>query len=66
MKEVSRKPHFHIRWTPGSFLDWQRFPTRADAEAHASNRVRVNERYTIEEFEDPYCPCPSCFDVADV
>jgi hypothetical protein len=66
MTEDSRKPHFHIRWTPGSFLDWQRFLTRAEAEEHAGKRVRVNERYSIEEFDDLCCPCPSCIDVAEL
>jgi hypothetical protein len=50
-------PHYHIRWSTKSALDWQRFRTRAEAEERADELVRENETYTIEEQSSD---CPFC------
>ena len=47
--------HYHTRWSNGK-LDWERYVTRREAEAGASQLMRVGETYTIEEFSDTECP----------
>ena len=49
--------HFHIRWSGKDSLDWQRFQTRQDAIAVASELVRPGETYTVEEQSSN---CPFC------
>ena len=51
-----RQSHFHIRWSEGK-LDWERFSLRAEAEASATQLVRLNETYAIEEFDDKCAQC---------
>jgi hypothetical protein len=47
--------HYHIRWSD-SKLDWERYNTRAEAEAGVRQLMRVGETYTVEEFSDSGCP----------
>jgi hypothetical protein len=49
-------PHYHIRWS-GKALDWERFPTRAEAEASAKQLMRLGETYTIEEYDGACLRC---------
>ena len=56
-------PHYHIRWSGKAALDWERFPTRAEAEKSAKQLVRPYETYTIEEHDGA---CPRCQDAAKV
>jgi hypothetical protein len=46
--------HYHIRWSNGK-LDWERYGSRAEADAGARKLMRVGESYTIEEFSDIGC-----------
>jgi len=39
--------HFHIRWAPGSALDWEAFETHAEAEATAGQLAHPHESYKI-------------------
>lgn len=41
--------HFHIHWGGKDTLDWERFASRAEAEASAKLLVRQGETYTIDE-----------------
>lgn len=43
------KSHYHVRWDGKQTLDWESFPTRAEAEVRAKQLVRLGEAYTIEE-----------------
>ena len=43
--------HYHIRWSGKTALDWERFSSRADAEAGAKQLMRLGETYTIEEHD---------------
>jgi hypothetical protein len=47
--------HFHIRWSNGK-LDWERYSSRAEAEAGARNLMRQEETYVVEEFSNTGCP----------
>ena len=49
--------HYHIRWSGKDSLDWERFPSRPDAEVQARQLVRPGETYTIEEHGET---CPRC------
>jgi hypothetical protein len=51
--------HYHIRWSDKAILDYERFDTRAGAEAGAKQLVRPGESYTIEEHDGA---CPRCQD----
>ena len=48
--------HYHIRWSETK-VDWEAFSTRAEAEALARDLARVDEEFTIEEFDGN---CPRC------
>ena len=50
-------PHYHIRWSGKTTLDWERFSERAEAEASARQLMRPGEAYTIEEHDGT---CPRC------
>ena len=52
-------PHYHIRWSDRTSLDWQCFNTHAEAAARAKQLVRREETYTIEEHGEA---CPRCRD----
>lgn len=52
-------PHYHIRWSRVTALDWECFSTQAEAEARAKELVRQEEAYTIEEHDGA---CPRCQD----
>jgi hypothetical protein len=47
--------HYHIRWWSGK-LDWERYGSRAEAEAGARHLMRPGETYKVEEFSDTGCP----------
>lgn len=47
--------HHHIRWS-GGILDWERFSTRAEAQASADQLMRPEETYSVEEYTDETCP----------
>lgn len=49
--------HFHIRWSNGGKVDWERFEDHMEAETGARELVRTGESYTIAEFDDP---CQDC------
>ena len=49
--------HYHIRWSGKQTLDWERFDTRAEAEASANLLALPGERYSIEENGES---CPQC------
>ena len=49
-------PHYHIRWS-GKTLDWERLPTREEAEASEKQLMRLGETYAIEEYDGA---CPRC------
>jgi hypothetical protein len=40
--------HYHIRWST-SKLDWEAFSTRAEAENAATQLMRPQENYSIEQ-----------------
>jgi hypothetical protein len=44
-------PHYHIRWSGKTTLDWERFSTAAEAEASAKQLARPGESYAIEEHD---------------
>jgi len=44
-------PHYHIRWSGKTTLDWEHFSERAEAEASARQLMRPGEAYTIEEYD---------------
>jgi hypothetical protein len=44
-------PHYHIRWSGKTTLDWERFSERAEAEKSARQLMRPGEAYTIEEHD---------------
>lgn len=47
--------HYHIRWSSGK-VDWERYNSRAEAEAGARQLIRQEGSYEIEEFRDTACP----------
>jgi hypothetical protein len=47
--------HFHIRWSSGK-LDWERYGTRAEADAGARQLMLTDKTYVVEEFSDTGCP----------
>jgi hypothetical protein len=49
MDRQDENPHSHIRWSRVVPLNWERFSTRADAEATAELFVLQGETYAIEE-----------------
>jgi hypothetical protein len=55
--------HYYIRWSDKAALDWERFGTRAEAEASAKRLVRRDESYAIEEFDGA---CPRCRDAMNL
>lgn len=42
--------HYHIRWAD-SKIDWQGFPTKDEAVVEAERLRRVDENYSIEEYD---------------
>lgn len=54
-------PHYHIRWSDRTVLDWEPFSTRVEAEASAKQLVRSGETYNIEERDGE---CLRCQDAA--
>ena len=57
MDRKDGKVHYHIRWSPTPTLDWERFGSRAEAEARAKELVRQGETYTIEEHGESCARC---------
>ena len=49
--------HFHIRWSGQTYLDWQPFESRAEANAEASHLARPGETFSIEVADGA---CPQC------
>ena len=49
------RPHFHIRWKKKSTLDWECFPSHAEAETRAAELAEPDEVFTIEEVSSE-CP----------
>jgi hypothetical protein len=43
-------PHYHIRWSDRTTLDWECFSTSAAAEKRAKDLVRPDETYTVKAF----------------
>jgi hypothetical protein len=58
MDRNDKSRHYHIRWSGKEALDWESFPSHADAEACAKQLVRPNESYAIEEHG---LGCPRCW-----
>jgi hypothetical protein len=56
-------PHYHIRWSGRTALDWECFNTRAEAEASAKQLTRLGETYTIEEHGEA---CSRCRDAREL
>jgi hypothetical protein len=56
-------PHYHIRWSGKTTLDWEPFHVRADAEARAKELAGLGETYAIEETDGT---CPQCHDAMDL
>ena len=50
-------PHYHIRWSSNPTLDWEAFPTSAEAQAQAEQLVKPAESYVIEQVDGD---CPRC------
>jgi hypothetical protein len=50
-------PHFHIRWSGKTTLDWERFSTRKEAEASAKQLVQQDETFMIEEHDATCLRC---------
>jgi hypothetical protein len=50
-------PHYHTQWTGKDSLDWESHASRAEAQARATQLVRLGETYTIEEQDET---CPRC------
>ena len=55
--EDTQLPHYHIRWSDRTALDWQSFNTREEAAARAKQLARQSETYAIEEHDGA---CPRC------
>jgi hypothetical protein len=53
------KAHFHIRWLPRDYVDWEPFEKEAEAQAAAEKFQVEGETFRIEEFNDSN-PCPRC------
>jgi hypothetical protein len=53
--EGSAKPHFHIRWSTNTNLDWKAFQTIEEAESRAKELVSAGETYTIEQRGELSC-----------
>ena len=51
--------HYHIHWLGGGSdkLDWEAFSTKIEAERAASQLVRPDERFAIDQFDGD---CPLC------
>jgi hypothetical protein len=50
-------PHWHIRWSSKTELDWEAFDTRGEAEKSAAQLVRPGETYTIVESDGTCLRC---------
>jgi hypothetical protein len=59
MDRKDENPHFDIRWSRIVPLNWERFNTRAEAEASANQLLRPDETYGIEEYGEE---CQRCRD----
>ena len=59
MDRKDENPHFHIHWSRVGPLNWERFNTRAEAEASAHLYVLQGEGYAIEEQGEA---CQRCSD----
>jgi len=46
-----RMNHYHIRWEESN-LDWEAFPTKDAAVVEAERLKRLDENYSIEEYDD--------------
>lgn len=55
--DAKQEVHYHIHWSGKDTLDWERFATREEAEGGAQQLKRMDETYTIEEFNGL---CPRC------
>jgi hypothetical protein len=53
--EEAHPMHYHIRWSSGK-LDWERYSTRAEADAGARQLMLTDKTYVVEEFSDTGCP----------
>ena len=49
--------HYHIRWAGAQAMAWERYETRAEAEAAAQERILPGESYTIEELGEGCTRC---------
>jgi hypothetical protein len=50
-------PHYHIRWSGKTTLDWERFNTPKEAETSAKQLMLPGEAYTIEEHDGTCARC---------
>jgi hypothetical protein len=51
----SNNPHFHIRWSQKTNLDWECYPTYLEASIRGAELVGPEETFVIEEV---YLDCP--------
>ena len=54
---VSPTTHYHIRWLASGRLDWEPHDTRTQAEEAAERLSQRDERYAVEQFEEPFVKC---------
>jgi hypothetical protein len=52
---VFSQPHFHIRWTHKTTLDWECFLTHSEASIRAAELAEPEEIFEIEEVSSD-CP----------
>jgi hypothetical protein len=55
--EHTQLPHYHIRWSGRTTLDWEHFSTRKEAEVRAKQLVQPDETFTIEEHDGTCLRC---------
>ena len=51
------KIHYHICWLASGDVDWERHDTRTQAEAAAEQLSQLDERYSIEAFDECCVRC---------
>jgi len=59
MDHKDENPHYHVHWSRVVALNWERFNTRAEAEARAELSALQGETYAIEEHGEV---CQRCRD----
>jgi hypothetical protein len=52
---VSYRPHYHIRWSHKTGMDWECFPTYSEASIRAAELAGPDEVFEIEEISSD-CP----------